>query len=117
MKLDHEAAKRIAGERGTTLTAALDRAGVSRTAYYSLRRRPDILPRSIRALARELGVEPERLLRKTPSALNYERRLKRAQEICERFPGTDFHNVWHTLTLLDLPPLERLRRSLRRGRA
>ena len=117
MKLDHEATRRIAGEKGTTLTAALDRAGVSRTAYYSLRRRDNILPRTIRALAGELGVDPDRLLRKTPNAATYEHRLKRARDICERFPDTDFHNVWHTLTLLDLPPLERLRRSLHRGRA
>ena len=117
MRLDHEAAMRIAREQGRTLTGVLDRAGVSRTAYYSLRRRDSILPRSIRDLARELGIEPERLLRKAPTELTYERRLKRAREICESSPGTDFHNVWHTLTLLDLPPVERLRRSLRRGRA
>lgn len=117
MRLDHEEAKRIAHENDTTLTAALDRAGVSRTAYYSLRRRETILPRTILALAGELGVDPHRLLRKTPTPLTYERRLKRAREICEDSPGTDFHNVWHTLTLLDLPPAERLRRSLRRGRA
>ena len=117
MRLNHEEAMRIAGEQGTTLTAVLDRAGVSRTAYYSLRRRDNILPRTIRALARELDIDPERLLQKTPTPLTYERRLKRTREICERFPGTDFHNVWHTLTLLDLPPVERLRRSLRRGRA
>lgn len=117
MKLDHEEAMRIARDQGTTLTAVLDKAGVSRTAYYSLRRRDNILPRTIRALAGELGIDPERLLQKTPSPLTYERRLKRAREICERFPGADFLNVWHTLTLLDLPPVERLRRSLRRGRA
>jgi transcriptional regulator with XRE-family HTH domain len=117
MRLNHEETKRIAEERGTTLTAVLERAGVSRTAYYSLRRRENILPRTIRALALELGIDPERLLQKTPTALTYERRLKRAREICDRSPGIDFHNVWHTLTLLELPPVERLRRSLRRGRA
>ena len=117
MRLDHEETMRIARDQGTTLTAVLERAGVSRTAYYSLRRRDNILPRTIRALADELEIDPERLLQKTPTRLTYERRLKRAQEICDRFPDADFHNVWHTLTLLDLPPVERLRRSLRRGRA
>ena len=117
MRVNHEEAKRIAREQGRTLTEVLDRAGVSRTAYYSLRRRANILPRTIRDLAAELGIEPERLLRRTPTALTYEQRLQRARDICERFPGTDFHNVWHTLTLLDLPPIERLRRSLHRGRA
>ena len=117
MRVNHEETTRLAADRGTTLTAALERAGVSRTAYYSLRRRTNILPRTIRALAGELGVEPDRLLQKTPTALTYERRLKRACEICDRYPGADFRNVWHTLTLLDLPPIERLRRSLQRGRA
>ncbi|MCH7779346.1 MAG: hypothetical protein IH848_00740 [Acidobacteria bacterium] len=116
MKLDHEETMRLAAEQGITLTEILSRAGVSRTAYYSLRRRDNILPRTIRALATELGIDPERLLQKTPTPLTYERRMKRAREICERFPGTDFHNIWHTLTLLDLPPVERLRRGLRRGR-
>ena len=59
MRIDHEETLRIASEKGTTLTTALERAGVSRTAYYSLRRRDSILPRTIRALAGELGVEPE----------------------------------------------------------
>jgi len=117
MRLDHEETMRIAREQGRTLTEVLERAGVSRTAYYSLRRRDSLLPRTIRELARELRIEPERLLRKAPTELTYERRLDRAREICERFPEADFDNVWHTLTLLDLPPVERLRRSLRRGRA
>ena len=32
-------------------------------------------------------------------------------------PGADADNVRHTLILLEQPPLERLRRSLIRGRA
>jgi hypothetical protein len=117
MRLDHEETKRITQERGRSLTSVLSAAGVSRTAYYSLVRRDSILPKTIRDLARELAVEPERLLRKVPTEVTYERRLERTRAVCERHPGTDFQNVWHTLTLLDLPPIERLRRSLRRGRA
>ncbi len=117
MRLNHEAAKRIAEQRGLTLTAALASAGVSRTAYYSLCRRNDILPRTVLDLAATLGVEPEDLLQKTPTSTTYERRLEQARDICARHPGIDFHNVWHTLTLLAEPPIERLRRSLRRGRA
>jgi transcriptional regulator with XRE-family HTH domain len=117
MRGDHQEISRIADEKCTTLTEALGRAGVSRTAYYSLRRRENILPRTILKLAQELGVEPDRLLQKTPTPLTYERRLERARKVCEQHPEADFQNVWHTLTLLDLPPVERLRRGLLRGRA
>ncbi len=44
-------------------------------------------------------------------------RRRRALAVCAAEPEAAFENVWHTLVLLDLPPLERLNRSLRRGRA
>jgi hypothetical protein len=44
-------------------------------------------------------------------------RLKRAQAVCEAEPEASFENVWHALILLEAPPLERLNRSLIRGRA
>jgi hypothetical protein len=45
-----------------------------------------------------------------------ERRGK-ALAICAAEPGASFENVWHTLILLELDPIERLNRSLIRGRA
>jgi hypothetical protein len=44
-------------------------------------------------------------------------RLREAQAICAAEPEASFENVWHTLVLLDDPPVERLNRSLIRGRA
>jgi len=51
-------------------------------------------------------------------AQEWARRLaSRVQQIIEEHPDADPDNVRHTLILLGLPPLERLRRSLIRGRA
>ena len=44
-------------------------------------------------------------------------RPKRAQVVCEAEPEASFENVWHTLILLEESSLERLNRSLIRGRA
>ena len=44
-------------------------------------------------------------------------RRRTALAICAANPEAAFENVWHALILLDLPPLERLNRSLQRGRA
>ena len=44
-------------------------------------------------------------------------RRRKALAVCAAEPAAAFENVWHALILLELPPLERLNRSLRRGRA
>jgi len=44
-------------------------------------------------------------------------RRRKALAICEAEPEASFENVWHSLILLELDPLERLNRSLIRGRA
>jgi hypothetical protein len=46
----------------------------------------------------------------------FERRRK-ALAICAAEPEASFENVWHALILLELAPIERLNRSLIRGRA
>jgi hypothetical protein len=43
-------------------------------------------------------------------------RRERARAICDAEPEASFENVWHALILLEDPPLERLNRSLIRGR-
>ncbi len=111
MRLATDEIRRLARERGLTLSALLDRAGVSRTAYYSLARRASVLPQSIHSLAQALDLPESRLVEELP------RRLLDARKICEEEPGATFENIWHTLTLLDLDPAERLKRSLLRGRA
>jgi transcriptional regulator with XRE-family HTH domain len=117
MKINHDAVLEHSRASGESLTALFERAGVSRTAYYSLARRSSILPRTVRAIAAALGVSESELLEETPVAPVDHPRLRKAREICSRHPDADFHNVWHTLTLLEQSPLERLRGSLRRGRA
>jgi hypothetical protein len=43
-------------------------------------------------------------------------RLERARAICDAEPEASFEHVWHALILLEAPPLDRLNRSLIRGR-
>jgi hypothetical protein len=55
---------------------------------------------------------------KADKARRWAQRLsERVDEILELHPEADRDNVRHTLILLELPPLERLQRSLIRGRA
>jgi len=117
VKLDHPRIRRLARERGMSLSDLLSRARVSRTAYYSLARRSTVLPRSIHALAATLDLPPSAILEEPTSELESAMsRVERARAICAREPQADFDTVRHTLALLDLPPLERLNRSLVRGR-
>lgn len=118
MRLDTENIKRICKDRGRTLGSVLDEAGVSRTAFYSLARRESVLPASVRALAGTLGTVPSAILDEAP-AIEWRTRvlLRQAQRIVAEEPQVSFENVWHTLVLLEEPPVERLRRSLLRGRA
>jgi hypothetical protein len=46
-----------------------------------------------------------------------QRLSKRVEQIVASHPGADRDNIRHTLILLEQPPLERLQRSLIRGRA
>jgi transcriptional regulator with XRE-family HTH domain len=118
MKLEADRVRALARERGWTVSELLGRAGVSRTAYYSLVRRPTVLPGTVHALADALEVRPAELLRDgLAEAREAARaRIAEARRICAQNPDADFDNVRHTLTLLDLPPVERLNASLRRGR-
>jgi len=118
MRLATEQIRCLAKAQGLALGALLERAGVSRTAYYSLARRPTVLPKTVHALAKMLGVIPEEILDGSASMLELvaSERVREAREICENNPQSTFENVWHTLCLLDDSPVERLNRSLIRGR-
>ena len=118
MKLDPGRIRQQCSKRGISLQALLDKAGVSRTAYYSLVRKDSVLPRSVRTLAGTLGVRPSALLEEgEPGVWRAEAMLREALRIVRRNPGATFEDVWHTLVLLEEEPVERLRRSLLRGRA
>jgi hypothetical protein len=52
------------------------------------------------------------------AAVRWARRLSaRVEKVVALHPNADRDNVRHTLILLEQPPLERLQRSLIRGRA
>src|SRR6267378_3002029 len=117
MRLSVDRIKRLCARRGLSLEAFLDATGVSRTAYYSLARKPSILPRSVQAMARMLQVTPSSILQEDPPATTRAQALiVEARAVLEGHPGATFENVWHTLVLLDEAPIERLRRSLLRAR-
>src|SRR5882672_4007566 len=116
MKLDDEAIRRRCAARGVTLSLVLREAGVSRTAYYSLRRRDSVLPKTVLSLAAVLDAPASELLDDSRSEdRRGRRRVNAAKRIAGESHGTTFKNVWHTFALLDEPPLERLNRALRRG--
>jgi len=118
VKLDTDRIRKLCSKRGLTLQALLQHAAVSRTAYYSLARKVSVLPVSVRAIAGELGVAPSAILEEAPPAEWRTRALlRRAARVLDRHPHAAFENVWHTLVLLEEPPVDRLRRSLLRGRA
>lgn len=117
MRLNGAKVGQLAAERGWTISELLDRAGVSRTAYYSLARKDSALPRSVVALAETLDVPASSLLDESGSEeARVRRRLALAERIASRHAGSSFENIWHTLVLLEASPLERLNAALRRGR-
>lgn len=126
VRIDRQRLKALCKQQGLSLKELLRRSAVSPTAYYSLARKRELLPRSIRAIASGLGVRPEEILsadsgggtsggppaRKTdPGELG-----ETVDRVIRAHPGADRDNVWHTLLLLTETPLSRLKRSLLRGR-
>jgi transcriptional regulator with XRE-family HTH domain len=119
VRLALEKVRRLAEQRGFTVTEALRRAGVSRNAFYHLTRRATVVPRSVHALGTTLGVPTAALLDETapPQEDRAATLLSEARAIHARHARSSFDNIWHALWLLEAAPAERLRRSLIRGRA
>ncbi|MFH1024184.1 MAG: hypothetical protein V1809_12460 [Planctomycetota bacterium] len=118
MRLSEENLKALCGAKGLTLGALLAQAGVSRTAYYAMRRKASVLPRSVRAIAESLGVPPSGILDEAePVEIRATRVRAEVDRIARWHPDVDRDTLRHTLVLLEEPPLERLRRALRRGQA
>lgn len=119
MRLSAAKVRRLARARGLTLSEALRRAEVSRNAFYSLARRPTVVPRTVHALGASLGVPSSELLDEAPPSPRERGAalLREARRIHARNPRSSFDNIWHTLWLLDVSPAERLQRSLIRGHA
>jgi len=118
MKLSGTTVKNLCGKRGIGLSDLLREAGVSRTAYYSLARKDSVLPKSIRAIARQLNVRPSSFLEEENRA---EQRalavMTNVQAIMRDHPTLNPDNVRHTLLLLHEKPIDRLRRALLRAQA
>ena len=116
MRLSPDTIKTLADKRGMNLATLLARAGVSKTAYYSLTRKDSVFPKSVRSLAEALGVSPSDLvIDREKEARRAKERMSRVAELSAKYPSLDVDNVRHTLILLDLEPEERLRRALLRG--
>ena len=94
----------------------LERAGVSRTAYYSLVRKDSVLPKSLVRIAETLNVPIGELV-EDEKALQMEmlRIAEDAVEIAKCHKRGNSENVRHTLILLRHDPLERLRKALTRA--
>ena len=100
-----------------SVSSALRTAGVSRNAYYSLCRRTTILPHTVTALANLLGVEASDILDVDGlSCRDAENIMRQTARIARAHPEADPDNIRHTLLLLRLEPVERLRRALTRGK-
>lgn len=117
MRLNEESIKSYCNNNGLSLKSLLVKAKVSKTAYYSLTRKNNILPKSLINIATTLGIKPSSLLEEESRE---ERKIKRviadAAAILESNPGLSRDNVIHTLLLLSEKPMERLRRGLLRAK-
>lgn len=116
MYISRKKLKYLCRKNGLTLCSLLSRARVSKTAFYSLVRKDDILPKTINAIAKALGARPSAFLEEeSPEEKKIADLIKRTSIILNDHPQLDKDNVWHTLLLLDKKPVERMRMGLIRG--
>ncbi len=117
MRIDLAKLRGLAGKRGLSLNALLAKAGVSKTAFYHLVHKSSVLPASLRSLADALSVRPGAfLIEDEPDIAKVRRVLDLTDRIVAGNPELDRDNVRLTLLLLEEEPIQRLRRSLIRGR-
>jgi len=99
------------------MSLLLNKAGVSRNAFYSLARKDSILPGSVMAVAACLGVKPSDFMEEEDKRVAKARLLmRRVNKITAKHPGIDRDNVRHMLLLLEEKPIERLRRAIIRAK-
>lgn len=116
MHISTQSLKKIIKNNGLDIKSVLKKAGVSKTAYYSLVKKESVLPGSILAIAKVLQVKPTAFLEnESASERKMKRGLKKLENIMKKYPCHERENIWHTLLLLQEKPIERLRRGLRRG--
>lgn len=116
MRIAEDRLKKICARQGLTVGAMLRRAGVSRNAFYSLARKRNILPRSLTAIAAALDIAEADFLETDASPAAQAQRLRNdVTRVARAHRGADPENIRHTLQLLELKPIDRLRRALLRG--
>jgi len=107
--------KELCKRKSCSLSTILKESGVSRTAFYSLLKQDSLIPKSVHNIAEALCVPVEDLIKESP--LKKTLRLQdKLQLILDKYPELSRENVWHTLILLEEPPINRLDRALIRGR-
>lgn len=116
MKLSGNKINRLIRKKKVSLNRLLQKAGVSKTAYYSLIHKQSVLPKSIHLLADALGVDTGQMLDRTSPEINIKKLIWQMNKICKQFSISEKENVWHTLLLLQEKPIIRLERALIRGR-
>lgn len=117
MRLSQKKLKEVCDSRGLGLTEALAKAGVSRTAYYSLTRKDSVVPSSLVALAGYLKVPVFDLLFDEALELRqHQLLLTEVDNIVSRNKISERDNVRHTLISLQRLPIERLATALRGAR-
>ncbi len=116
MELASERIRALCRKKKLSLNSLLRAAGVSKTAYYSLKRRRIMVPISALRICKVLDVEPPAILKSistdTISTLLLQEKL---EQIMRRHRNADRENIWHTLLLLEEKPIARLNRALLRG--
>ena len=118
MRIDADKLKKILRKKSLSLNALLKKAGVSKTAFYHLLYKDSVLPASLGAIASSLAVRPSAFLTdRSEDVAQTVRLLNFVDRIVSQEPGLDRDNIRLTLLLLEETPLDRLRRSLTRGRA
>lgn len=116
MHISREKLKSLCQRNGFTLGGLLSKAGVSKTAFYSLARKGDILPRTITVIAAALNATPGAFLEEeSPAKKKTAILIKKTSAILRERPDLDRDNVWHTLLLLEKKPIERMKLGLIRG--
>jgi len=117
VRVDSDKLRELARRQGLSLHALLAESGVSKTAFYHLLHKDSVLPASLRSIAETLSVRPGVLLtEKNPDVIKVRRILNLTDRLVSGDPELDWDNVRLTLLLLEKEPVQRLRRSLIRGR-
>lgn len=116
MHISSERLKQFCRKKKLVLKDLLFQAGVSRTAYYSLLRKDTVLPQSVCRIAKRLGAKPSEILEEEgPEERQAGRLQRKLDRVMTCHPKADRDNVLHTLRLLEIPPIERLKRGLLRA--